>query len=37
VIAGAALSLLLIAIHNAWDTVTYIVLGVVKPEADDPD
>lgn len=30
VIAGAALSLLLIAIHNAWDTVTYIVLGVVE-------
>jgi hypothetical protein len=36
VIAGAALSLLLIAIHNAWDTVTYIVLGAVKPEADRP-
>jgi hypothetical protein len=27
VVAGAALGLLLIAIHNAWDTVTYIVLS----------
>jgi hypothetical protein len=26
-IAGAALGLLLIAIHNAWDTVTYLVVG----------
>jgi hypothetical protein len=26
-IAGAALGLLLIAIHNAWDTVTWIVAG----------
>lgn len=26
-IAAAALGLLLIAIHNAWDTVTYIVVG----------
>lgn len=26
VIAGAVLGLLLVAIHNAWDTVTYIVL-----------
>jgi hypothetical protein len=32
VIAGAALGLLLIAIHNAWDTVTYIV--VAGPRAD---
>ena len=37
VIAGAALSLLLIAIHNAWDTVTYIVLGAVSPEATEKD
>lgn len=27
VIGGAALALLLIAIHNAWDTVTFVVLG----------
>lgn len=27
VVAGSALGLLLIAIHNAWDTVTYIVLS----------
>lgn len=36
-IAGAALSLLLIAIHNAWDTVTYIVLGAVKPETAEKE
>jgi hypothetical protein len=28
VIGGAALGLLLIGIHNAWDTVTHIVLNV---------
>ena len=27
VIGGAALALLLIGIHNAWDTVTHIVLS----------
>lgn len=27
VIGGAALALLFIGIHNAWDTVTYIVVG----------
>jgi hypothetical protein len=27
VIAGAALALLLIAIHNAWDTVTFIIMA----------
>jgi hypothetical protein len=27
VIAGAALSLLLLGIHNAWDTVTHVVAG----------
>jgi hypothetical protein len=35
VVGGAALVLLLIGIHNAWDTVTYLVTGsqeqVVKP------
>jgi len=36
-VAGAALSLLLIAIHNAWDTVTYIVLGAVKSETTERD
>ena len=30
-IAGAALLLLFIGIHNAWDTVTYIALGHVEP------
>ena len=29
-IAAAALGLLLIAIHNAWDTVTYIVIDMPK-------
>jgi len=29
-IAGAALLLLFIGIHNAWDTVTYITLGHVE-------
>lgn len=37
VVAGAALSLLLIGIHNAWDTVTYIVLGERSREAPKPD
>ena len=35
-VAGAALGLLFIGIHNAWDTVTYIVAGAqgdaTKPE-----
>jgi hypothetical protein len=30
-IAGAALMLLFVGIHNAWDTVTYIALGHVEP------
>jgi hypothetical protein len=34
VVAGAALGLLLIAIHNAWDTVTYIVLSGNETEPD---
>jgi hypothetical protein len=33
VVAGAALGLLLIAIHNAWDTVVYIVVSNQKKEA----
>jgi hypothetical protein len=35
-IAGAALLLLLIGIHNAWDTVTYVVIQRLqaKPEGD---
>ncbi|MFI5227814.1 MAG: hypothetical protein ACHQWU_02020 [Gemmatimonadales bacterium] len=40
VIAAAALGLLLIAIHNAWDTVIYIVVsegaGEGEPAAKDP-
>ncbi len=43
-IAAGALGLLLIAIHNAWDTVTYIVIGAddaeqpgaTTPAADQP-
>jgi lipid-A-disaccharide synthase-like uncharacterized protein len=35
VIAGSALGLLLISIHNAWDTVTYIV--VEDPGSGDGD
>jgi hypothetical protein len=31
VIAGAALLLLFIGIHNAWDTVTYIAISLEKP------
>ena len=31
-VAGAAVGLLLIGIHNAWDTVTYLVTEPVKPE-----
>jgi hypothetical protein len=30
IIAGAALGLLLISIHNAWDTVTYIVVAAPR-------
>ena len=36
VIATAALGLLFIAIHNAWDTVTYIVVGNGADEGE-PD
>ena len=32
-IAGAALGLLLLGIHNAWDTVTYIVVGGSQSDA----
>ncbi len=32
-IGGAALGLLLIGIHNAWDTVTYIVVGGSRGDA----
>lgn len=32
-IAGAALGLLLLGIHNAWDTVTYIVVGGSRGDA----
>jgi hypothetical protein len=31
-IAGAALLLLFIGIHNAWDTVTYITIAMKKPQ-----
>jgi hypothetical protein len=35
-IAGAALGLLLIGIHNAWDTVTYIVAADPQSDATKP-
>lgn len=34
VIGGAVLALLLIGVHNTWDTVTYIVLQHAKPRKD---
>jgi hypothetical protein len=37
VIAGSALALLLLGTHNAWDTVTYIVLADAKDTADGPE
>jgi hypothetical protein len=33
VIGAAALALLLIGIHNAWDTVTYVVIDSVRRDA----
>jgi hypothetical protein len=39
VIGAAALALLLIGIHNAWDTVTHLVVGGPsgdEPRAEDP-
>jgi len=36
-IAAAALGLLLIAIHNAWDTLTYIVLQTLDGSGEPPD
>ena len=33
VVGGAALGLLLVAIHNAWDTVTYIVVTSSQGDA----
>ena len=32
-IGGAALGLLLLGIHNAWDTVAYIVVGGSRGDA----
>lgn len=37
VVAGAALGIVLIAVHNAWDTVTYIVLTGGKQEPQAPN
>jgi hypothetical protein len=37
VVAGAALSLLLIGIHNAWDTVTHIVVEALPGDATKPE
>ena len=36
VIAGASLLLLFIAIHNAWDTVTFIALDQMQPRNAPP-
>jgi hypothetical protein len=33
VVGAAALDLLLVGIHNAWDTVTYVVLSAVRDDA----
>ena len=35
-IGGAALGLLLLGIHNAWDTVAYIVIGSSRGDATRP-
>jgi hypothetical protein len=37
VIGGAALGLLLVGIHNAWDSVTHIVLGGQDGDVTKPD
>jgi hypothetical protein len=37
VVGGAALALLLIGIHNAWDTVTYIVISSADRGTTNPD
>jgi hypothetical protein len=37
VIAAAALGLLLIGIHNAWDTVTHLVLSEGRRDEDNTD
>ena len=37
VIAAMALSLLLIGIHNSWDTVTYIAIDQAASSSDDSD
>lgn len=36
-IAAAALLLLIIGIHNAWDTVTFVVLNKLEPVRHDGD
>jgi len=36
IVAGAALGLLLVGIHNAWDTVTHVVVQG-SPETEGPD
>ena len=36
VIAGTSLLLLFIAIHNAWDTVTFIALDQMQPRNAPP-
>ena len=36
-IAVAALGLLLLGIHNAWDTLTYIVIGGSRDDASEPE
>jgi hypothetical protein len=33
-VGAAVLALVLIGIHNAWDTVTYV--AVAQPERNDP-
>ena len=37
VIGGTALLLLFIGIHNSWDTVTYIAIGLNKSTPEEPE
>lgn len=36
-VGGALLGLLLVGVHNAWDTVTFMVAGPSKPDAGQPE
>ena len=36
-VGAATVLLLFIGIHNAWDNVTFIVLTIIPPPAQDPE